>query len=173
PGRVRMSLRGVCPLLTRIRMRGAWCVLTVLALTGTAAPAQPSCPGTATLTVFAENLSAASTIDVALEGELAADAATCVGTGATRYQQTMTCTGSGTVRCGQLSALQPGAWVHRLAVTVPGSAPQQQAQRLVLVAGSPTEASHALSWTIYPQTSVGEDATDTRLTTQSPAAAPP
>ena len=152
-------------------MRGAWSVLAILALTGTAAPAQPSCPGTATLTVFAENLSAASTIDVALEGELAADAATCVGTGATSYRETMACMGSGTVRCGQLGALQPGAWVHRLAVTVPGSAPQQQAQRLVLVAGSPTEASNALSWTIYPKTFVVEDTTETSLRAQLAAAA--
>ena len=158
-------------MLTRIRMRGAWSVLAILALTGTAAPAQPSCPGTATLTVFAENLSAASTIDVALEGELAADAATCVGTGATSYRETMACMGSGTVRCGQLGALQPGAWVHRLAVTVPGSAPQQQAQRLVLVAGSPTEASNALSWTIYPKTFVVEDTTETSLRAQLAAAA--
>ena len=152
-------------------MRGAWSVLAILALTGAAAPAQPSCPGTATLTVFAENLSAASTIDVALEGELAADAATCVGTGATSYRETMACMGSGTVRCGQLGALQPGAWVHRLAVTVPGSAPQQQAQRLVLVAGSPTEASNALSWTIYPKTFVVEDTTETSLRAQLAAAA--
>src|SRR5437667_7281306 len=78
--------------------------------------------------------------------------------------------GSGTARCGQLGALQRGAWVHRVAVTVPGSAPQQQAQRLVLVAGSATDASNALSWTIYPKTFVVDDTTETRLRAQLDAA---
>src|SRR5438552_42556 len=130
---------------------------------GGVASAEPVCPGTATLTVFVENLSGAPTIAVELDGELAADAATCAGSGATSYRETMTCTGSGVVRCGQLAALQPGTWVHRLSVTVPGSATQQQAQRLVLVAGSSAEVSNALVWTVYPQTFVVQAASAAEL----------
>ncbi|HUE30307.1 MAG TPA: hypothetical protein VMR79_05495, partial [Verrucomicrobiae bacterium] len=122
------------------------------------ASAQPVCPGTATLTVFVENLSGTPTVAVGLDGELAADAATCGGSGAASYQETMTCTGSGVVRCGQLAGLQPGTWVHRLSVSVPGSATQQQAQRVVLVAGSPAEVSNTIVWTVYPQTFVVQSA---------------
>src|SRR5881396_1514587 len=85
------------------------------------------------------------------------------GSGATSYRETMTCTGSGVVRCGQLAALQPGTWVHRLSVTVTGSATQQQAQRFVLVAGSPAEVSNALVWTVYPQTFVVQAASAAEL----------
>ena len=150
-------------LLIRGAVREGLYALALLTLTGAVASAQPVCPGTATLTVFVENLSGAPTIAVELDGELAADAATCGGSGATSYRETMTCTGSGVVRCGQLAALQPGTWVHRLSVSVPGSATQQQAQRLVLVAGSPAEVSNALVWTVYPQTFVVQAASAAEL----------
>ena len=97
-------------LLIRGAVREGLYALALLALTGAVASAEPVCPGTATLTVFVENLSGAPTIAVELDGELAADAATCGGSGATSYRETMTCTGSGVVRCGQLAALQPGTW---------------------------------------------------------------
>src|SRR5438876_135491 len=142
----------VCLLLIRGAVREGLYALALLTLTAAVASAQPVCPGTATLTVFVENLSGTPTIAVELDGELAADTATCGGSGATSYRETVTCTGSGVVRCGQLAALQPGTWVHRLSVTVPGSATQQQAQRLVLVAGSAAEVSNALVWTVYPET---------------------
>src|SRR5438552_11768761 len=150
-------------LLIRGAVREGVYALAVLALTGAVASAQPVCPGTATLTVFVENLSGTPAVAVELDGELAADAATCGGSGATSYRETMTCTGSGVVRCGQLAALQPGTWVHRLSVTVPGSATQQQAQRLVLVAGSSAEVSNALVWTVYPQTFVVQAASAAEL----------
>jgi len=150
-------------LLIRGAVREGLYALALLTLTGAVASAQPVCPGTATLTVFVENLSGTPTIAVELDGELAADAATCGGSGATSYRETMTCTGSGVVRCGQLAALQPGSWVHRLSVTVPGSAMQQQAQRLVLVAGSPAEVSNALVWTVYPETFVVQAASAAEL----------
>src|SRR5437870_11864567 len=150
-------------LLIRGAVREGLYALALLTLTGAVASAEPVCPGTATLTVFVENLSGAPTIAVELDGELAADAATCAGSGATSYRETMTCTGSGVVRCGQLAALQPGTWVHRLSVTVPGPATQPQAQRLVLVAGSPAEVSNALVWTVYPETFVVQAASAAEL----------
>src|SRR5438094_2429552 len=150
-------------LLIRGAVREGLYALALLTLTGAVASAQPVCPGTATLTVFVENLSGAPTIAVELDGELAAEAATCGGSGATSYRETVTCTGSGVVRCGQLAALQPGTWVHRLSVSVPGSATQQEAQRLVLVAGSPADVSNALVWTIYPQTLVVQAASAAEL----------
>src|SRR5438876_4857579 len=160
----------VCLLLIRGAVREGLYALALLTLTGAVASAQPVCPGTATLTVFVENLSGTPTIAVELDGELAADTATCGGSGATSYRETVTCTGSGVVRCGQLAALQPGTWVHRLSVTVPGSATQQQAQRLVLVAGSPAEVSNALVWTVYPQTFVVQAATAAELQARLDAA---
>ena len=150
-------------LLIRGAVREGLYALALLTLTGAVASAQPVCPGTATLTVFVENLSGTPTIAVELDGELAADTATCGGSGATSYRETVTCTGSGVVRCGQLAALQPGTWVHRLSVTVPGSATQQQAQRVVLVAGSPAEVPNALVWTVYPQTFVVQAASAAEL----------
>ncbi|MGH7893841.1 MAG: right-handed parallel beta-helix repeat-containing protein, partial [Candidatus Binatia bacterium] len=151
-------------------MRGALCGIAGLGLTAAAAFAQPVCPGTATLTVFAENLSTSAAVDVTLDGALAASAATCLGGDATSYQGTLTCTGSGTVRCGQVTGLQPGAWVHRLALTVPDSDPQQQAQRMVLVAG-PTGVSNAIVWTIYPRAFVVPDPGEASLRAQLDAAA--
>ncbi|TMB11230.1 MAG: hypothetical protein E6J71_25680, partial [Deltaproteobacteria bacterium] len=150
-------------LLIRGAVREGLYALAVVALTGAVASAQPVCPGTATLTVFVENLSGTPAVAVELDGELAAEAATCGGSGATSYRETMTCTGSGVVRCGQLAGLQPGTWVHRVSVTVPGSATQQQAQRVVLVAGSPAEVSNALVWTVYPQTFVVQAASAAEL----------
>ena len=85
-------------LLIRGAVREGLYALALLTLTGAVASAEPVCPGTATLTVFVENLSGAPTIAVELDGELAADAATCGGSGATSYRETMTCTGSGVVR---------------------------------------------------------------------------
>ena len=144
--------------------------LVLLMLGGAVASAQPVCPGTATLTVFVENASGTPRLTLGVDGELAADAATCAGSGATSYQATMTCTGLGVVRCGQLAGLQPGTWVHRLSVTVPGSATQQQAQRAVLVAGSPADVSNALVWTVYPATFVVGAATAAELQARLDAA---
>src|SRR5256885_16593238 len=139
-------------LLIRGAVREGLYALALLTLTGAVASAQPVCPGTATLTVFVENLSGTPTIAVELDGELAADAATCAGSGATSYRETMTCTGSCVVRCGQLAALQPGTWVHRLSVTGTGSATQQQAQRLLAAAGRPACEAQALAWTGHLRT---------------------
>jgi len=116
--------------------------------------AQPACPESATLTIVARNVSGVSPIDVTVDGEHAGDDPGCPGAGATSYHRTLRCTGSGVVRCGLIEGLQPGPWIHRLAVTVPGSAPQVQAQRLLLLGGAPTDVSNALVWTIYPRTFV-------------------
>jgi hypothetical protein len=130
-----------------------------LLLASVPASAQPTCLDTATVTVFVRNLSTTSVLQVAVEGEVAPDGVPCEGAAASHYQEVLTCTGSGLVRCGQVSGLRPGSWVHRLSLTVPGSAPQQQAQRFLLVGGR-TTASNALVWTAFPKTFVvqGTDA---------------
>ena len=122
-------------------------VVTELGLLGSVLAQPPVCPGTATLTVFVEKPSATPDVSVHLDGNLAADAATCAGTGRTWYDQTMMCTGS-LCKSERILNLQPGTWVHRVRVTVPGSATQEQAKRVVLVAGSPIDVSNAVSWTI-------------------------
>jgi hypothetical protein len=124
-----------------------------MSIVGARVGAQPACPGTASLAIFVDNQSAASSLAIAVEGELAAGTSTCTGNGATTYQAALTCTGTGTVRCGQMDGLAPGAWVHRLSVTVPGSDTQSQVARAVLVAGS-TDVSNAVVWTVYPRTFV-------------------
>src|SRR5947208_5279616 len=97
--------------------------------------AQPTCPGAATLTIFVDNASVAPIVNIVVDGELAADAVTCLGAGATSYQQTIACmgspiAGSSVVRCEpQIAGLQPGTWVHRVSVTVRGGRTQQQQAR--------------------------------------------
>src|SRR5262249_39705074 len=118
------------------------------------------CPGTATLTVMVDNQSDDSTLSLTVDGALAPDANTCDGDGAlATYGRpttlTMTCSGTGLIQCGQITGLQPGSWIHRLSATVPGSAEQQQWQRLVLLGKGPgdtTAVSNMLVWTVYPRT---------------------
>jgi hypothetical protein len=116
--------------------------------------AQPACLDTATLTVVVENRTTETNLEVTVDGELAPDAVACTGAGDTTYHAVLTCTGSGAIHCGQVSGLRPGAWVHRVSLTVPGSATQAQAQRFPLVGGSPLATSNALLWTAYPRTFV-------------------
>src|SRR5262245_61646858 len=90
-------------------------VLVVIAMKAAFASAQPTCPGTATLAVWANNLSQASTSDLALtvHGDVAVAGATCVGAGLTTYDPPidpstdrptpMHCDGSGF--CGQIAGL--------------------------------------------------------------------
>jgi hypothetical protein len=142
----------------------AWLLLAVLTLVTASAFAQP-CPDTsATLTVFVQNLTADS-VHITLDGNLVAETATCLGPGATSYPTppdpplTLHCEGTGLVRCGEITGLRPGAWVHRLHVTVPSTDPtlldsvQEEAQRLVLVGGD-SGVSNPLVWTIYRHTFV-------------------
>src|SRR6185503_9604816 len=123
-----------------------------LALFRAVAMAQPSCPPSATLAVVVDNASGVSPIDVTVEGDLAIDPGGCPG--ATSYQRTLRCSGSGIARCGSIEGLRPGPWVHRVAVGVPDSAPQTQAQRLVIIGGSLLDVSNLLVWTIFPRTFV-------------------
>src|SRR5262249_4646175 len=134
-------------------MRGMGFALCLVAAVRTAAAVAPPCPGTATVTVFVANLSDADAIDVTLDGQLATDAVTCNGAGDVAYEgRHLHCEGHGTLRCGELAGLRPGLWVHRLSVSVPGSDPQRQSQRLVIIAGGQTHVSNALLWTVYPRT---------------------
>jgi hypothetical protein len=113
-----------------------------------------TCPGTATLVVFAENLTAEPSVTLTVAGELRDAAATCAGTGDAVYTATFECQGTGVVRCGTVDGLRPGAWVNRVAVTVPGSAPQAQARPAVLLGGNVGRPSNVVVWTVYPRTFV-------------------
>src|SRR5215470_2686922 len=118
------------------------------------AAAQPSCPETSALTVYVENRSTEPTVTISVEGQLAPDASACDGTGSGVYSQTLDCTGSGRVRCGVIEGLNPGRWVHRITVTVPGSDIQREAQEGILLSGAPREVSNVVEWTIFPRTFV-------------------
>src|SRR5438876_10966095 len=100
----------VCLLLIRGAVREGLYALALLTLTAAVASAEPVCPGTATRTVFVENLSGAPTIAVEVDGELAADAEKSDGRGATSYRETIKCTRSGLGRSGQPGSRRHGAW---------------------------------------------------------------
>src|SRR6185369_5655922 len=93
-------------------------------------------------------------VTLTIEGELRDPLATCTGTGDTAYSATLECQGTGVVRCGTVDGLRPGAWVNRISVTVPGSAPQAQARQAVLLGGTVGRPSNVLVWTVYPRTFV-------------------
>src|SRR5262249_29106857 len=125
----------------RARMVGAvrvrrWLPLLVLGLPGLALAAPP-CPGPATVAIQAENLARDGTVSLRIRGELLDGDTTCTGAGETSYDTTVTCTGQGTLRCGEVPGLRPGAWVHHVEVQVTGSDPQRENQRSVVVAGGP------------------------------------
>jgi hypothetical protein len=142
------SVRARGLLRSTLSMRGLVVALYVVVAVHAAAGEPPPCPGDASITVFVENLSTDDGVDVALDGELAADAATCAGAGATRYvERHFRCEGHGTVRCGELTGLRPELWVHRLSVSVAGSDPQHQSQRMVVVGSGGPHVSNALLWT--------------------------
>lgn len=110
--------------------------------------------GTASLAIHVVNETGAA-IAIDVEGALASDAVLPpdAAAGAGGYAVHLVCPpGSGA--CGSVAGLRPGAWVHRLSVTVPGSDAQRQSRRYVLVAGAPSAATNALTWTIHPRTFV-------------------
>jgi hypothetical protein len=143
-------------------MRGATFLLGI-ALAGVVAMARAACPPPATVTVIARNGSGVSPATLTLDGERVADDTSCSGSGATTYHLQLDCTGSGDVRCGLIEGLRPGSWIHRLTLTVPDSDPQEQAQRMVLLGGQPTDVSNALVWDIYARTFVVRSADPTDL----------
>mgnify|MGYP001264823600 CR=1 FL=1 len=139
----------------------------VLAFCRDAGAVQPTCPAApATLAIFVDNRSADPSVALIVSGELRDAAATCSGSAAVTYARTLTCSGAGLARCGEIADLLPGTWVHRLALTAGGSDPQEQAQRTVLVA----EAWNALVWTAYPRTFVVSEANEASLRAQLDAA---
>src|SRR5262249_8923613 len=112
-------------------------LLLVLGTSGLARADAPPCPGPATITSQAENASADETVSLQIDGELLDEGATCAGAGTASYSATVTCTGHGTVPCGEVGGLRPGAWVHRVQVQVTGSDGQRQSQRSVVLASAP------------------------------------
>src|SRR5262249_13207548 len=132
---------------------GPWLLLVLLGTSGLARADAPPCPGPATITVQAENASADETVSLQVDGELLDEDATCAAAGTASYSATVTCTGHGTVRCGQVGGLQPGAWVHRVRLQVTGSDEQRQSERAVVLASAPG-VSNVVGWTIFPRTFV-------------------
>lgn len=154
------------------RMR-RWALATAVVVLGAsvAAAANPPCPGTAAVTIYARNLSDDASVVVTVDGSLVDAAATCTGSGIETYTATLSCAGRGVVRCGEISGLRPGAWINRLSATVTGSAAQEQAQRTVFVAGGSNPGTNAVQWTIFPRTFVVTQTTAADVQTQLDAAA--
>src|SRR5262249_27950786 len=112
-------------------------------------------PG-AMVAIQAENLAPDGTVSLRVRGELLDGDTTCTGAGETSYDTTVTCTGQGTLRCGEVPGLRPGAWVHHVEVQVTGSEPQRQNQRTVVLASAPG-GSNVVGWTVFPRTFVVHD----------------
>lgn len=140
-----------------------------LVLAAGAAGAAP-CPSTASLAVVADNESAQVGVTVTVAGRLIDTTSSCDG-GATTYDATFECAGTGQVRCGRLTGLRPGAWIHEISLQVAGSQPQIQTQRTVIVADSTTTlVSNVVPWTIYPRTFEVSQVDGTHLLAQLNAA---
>ena len=141
----------------------------VLVAVGVARAQPVSCPGAASVAIHADNGSGAAEVALEVEGQLLDGSATCEGDGATAYATTVVCRGPGAARCGEVSGLRPGAWVHRVRVVIPGSDPQVQRKRSVLLAAPGVP--NLVSWTIYPRTVAVRQATDAALRAALDAAA--
>ena len=140
------------------------------ALLAAGAGAQTTCPSSASVVVVVNNLSADASVTLDVAGELRDPTRTCDGAGATSYATTLVCSGTGTVRCGTITGLRPGAWINRVTLTVVGSAPQAQAQQAVVIAGPAASVSNVLTWTVYPATFVVQTATESDFRAQLDAA---
>src|SRR5262245_4733963 len=143
--------------MTRLGRLRAVCV--VAGMMACQALAQPICPGTASLTVYLDNATAASGVTIHVEGELVDAGQTCIGSGTVSYAKQLDCRGTGAVRCGRIDGLQPGRWVHRVELSVADSATQEQAQETLLVAGRPRDVSNVVAWTAFARTFVVEEPT--------------
>jgi hypothetical protein len=151
-------------------MRGAARLALAIGIAAPAAAAAPSCPAEAVVAVRVVNHSADDVLVLQLEGELLDEAATCAGSGDTRYESVVTCVGKGRVDCGRIGHLRPGAWANRVRVTVRGSAEQAQAQQAIFLGETQPAVSNVLIWTVYSRTFVVSEATQQALRTQIDAA---
>jgi hypothetical protein len=148
-------------------------VLTLaLALAAPAGAGAVTCPDPGTIIIAADNRSADGSVSMAVSGERVASAGECdvMGTAfATSYATTLPCSGSGVVKCGTVSGLAPGLWVHRMSLQVAGSAVQVQAMR-ALVVGGPA-ATNVVPWTVFGRTFVVAQASGVDLVAALDAAA--
>lgn len=153
-------------------MLGGLSLTLAIALSVGIARAQPvaPCPTIpATLTIYANNQTDAA-VEISVDGALVDPATTCqldatsTDMHDTYGPSTLTCPVGGG-RCGQITGLRPGAWIHRIEAHVPGSDPQRQAQQSVLLGGPAGDASNVLPWTLYARTFVVGDATSVALRT--------
>src|SRR5262245_43117743 len=147
-----------------------WLLAVVLLTAGSAPAAAAPCPAPAALDVAVENLSPATSLTLAVDGELLDTDATCSGGGAATYSTTVTCDMSASTVCGRIDGLRPGAWVHRVRLQVPGSDEQVQSQRMALLAAGPA-VSNVVSWTVYPRTFVVRDVSAAALVSRLEEAA--
>ena len=154
------------------RRRTVWPLLVALML-ATRAQGAP-CPGPAVVTIVGDNRSGAATVNLTVTGTRVASDSACDPGGrglVTSYATTVPCTGTGTTICGRIDGLAPGVWVHQVAVQVPGSSLQLQAQRSIVLADGGVPASNVVEWTVFGKTFVVTQATRANLVAQLAAAA--
>src|ERR1044072_4306923 len=121
-----------------IRRRTLWPALVALLL-ATRVLAAPG-PGAGGVSIVADDQSATAPVSLTLTGTRVASAGACDASGlglATSYATTVQCTGPGATVCGRIDGLAPGLWIHRVAVQVPGSSLQLQAQQSIVLADGP------------------------------------
>jgi hypothetical protein len=115
-----------------------------------------------------------ASVEVQVSGVRAPSSGACDAAGltqATTYAASFTCTGTGALRCGRIEGLAPGLWVHRVALQVPGSGPQVQAQRGLVLGASGGGISNVVEWTVFGRTFVVGAATDDAVLAAFDAAA--
>jgi hypothetical protein len=142
--------------MVRVVRARRWLLAVILVAVGSAPATAAPCPAAASVDIAVENLSPATSLTLAVEGELLDPDATCSGGGVATYATTVVCDMSASTVCGRIDGLRPGAWVHRVRLQVAGSDEQVQSQRVVLLASGPA-VSNVVSWTVYPRTFVVRD----------------
>ena len=131
------------------------------------------CPGPAVVTIVGDNRSAAGTVDLTVTGTRVVSDSACDSSGlglVTSYATTLPCTGPGATTCGRIEGLAPGVWVHQVAVQVPGSSLQLQAQQSIVLANGGAPASNVVEWTVFGRTFIVTAATRQGLVAQVDAA---
>lgn len=135
------------------RLSLLWLVVLVLAAGGRAFGAP--CSGGAVLTIVGDNRSADASVDLIVSGERVAGATACNAGGlglATTYATTVSCSGPGASKCGQVRNLAPGVWVHHVAAQVSDATSALQLQSTTSVVVAEPGASNVVDWTVFGRT---------------------
>jgi hypothetical protein len=124
---------------------------TTSTTTSTTTTTLPFCGFTASVAVWVVNETDQPSVQITVDGALAAGAVTCGGGAAFHetYSQPMTCTGTGLVSCGTITGLRPGAWVHRITVQAPATGQQQARGGVVIAPSAARSVANPVVWTVY------------------------